>query len=48
MKIDKEFADLIPPLTEEEYKGLETSILNEGCRDALVVWNDTLVDGHNR
>ncbi len=48
MKIDKEFADLIPPLTEEEYKGLETSILSEGCRDALVVWNDTLIDGHNR
>ena len=48
MKIDKEFADLIPPLTEEEYKGLEQSILAEGCRDALVVWNDTLVDGHNR
>ena len=48
MKIDKEFAGLIPPLTEAEYKGLETSILSEGCRDALVVWNDTLVDGHNR
>lgn len=48
MKIDREFADLIPPLTEEEYKGLETSILSEGCRDALVVWNDTLIDGHNR
>ena len=48
MKIDKEFADLIPPLTEEEYKGLEQSILAEGCRDALVVWNNTLVDGHNR
>ena len=48
MKIDKEFAGLIPPLTEEEYKGLERSILSEGCRDALVVWNDTLIDGHNR
>ena len=48
MKIDREFADLIPPLTEEEYKGLEQSILAEGCRDALVIWNDTLVDGHNR
>ena len=48
MKIDKEFAGLIPPLTEEEYRGLEQSILNEGCRDALVVWNDTLIDGHNR
>lgn len=48
MKIDEEFAELIPPLSEEEYKGLETSILKEGCRDALVVWNDTLIDGHNR
>ena len=46
--IDKEFKELIPPLTPDEYSGLEASILEEGCRDALVVWNDTLVDGHNR
>ena len=31
MNIDKEFAALIPPLTNEEYKGLEESILNEGA-----------------
>ena len=48
MIIDKEFADLIPPLTEEEYRGLEASIVAEGCRDALIAWKDTLVDGHNR
>lgn len=48
MKIDKEFADLIPPLTPEEFNGLEASILAEGCRDSLVVWNGTLIDGHNR
>ena len=35
-------------MTDEEYKGLEASILAEGCRDALVVWGDILVDGHNR
>ena len=46
--IDKEFRDLIPPLTTEEYEGLEKSILAEGCRDALVLWGDVLVDGHNR
>lgn len=46
--IDKEFQSLIPPLTVEEYEGLEKSILAEGCRDALVVWGDILVDGHNR
>ena len=40
--------DLIPSLTPEEHNGLEKSIKNEGCRDPLVVWNNTLLDGHNR
>lgn len=48
MKIDAEFQSLIPPLTYEEKKMLEESILSEGCRDAVVVWNDTIIDGHNR
>ena len=48
MKIDAEFKSLIPPLTFEEKKMLEESILNEGCRDAIVLWGDTIVDGHNR
>lgn len=46
--IDNEFRSLIPPLTPEEYNGLEESILAEGCRDALVLWGETLIDGHNR
>ena len=46
--IDNEFRSLIPPLTPEEYDGLAASILADGCRDALVLWGDTLVDGHNR
>lgn len=48
IKIDSEFKTLIPPLTDDEYRGLEESILAEGCRDALVLWGDTLIDGHNR
>ena len=48
IKIDEEFRSLIPPLTAEEYKGLEESIVREGCRDPLVLWGDTLIDGHNR
>ena len=48
LKIDEEFKTLIPPLATEEYKGLEESIVNEGCRDPLVVWDDTILDGHNR
>jgi len=46
--IDKEFKELIPPLTEEERKQLEQSLLKEGCRDAIVVWNGIIIDGHNR
>ena len=46
--IDPEFKKLIPPLIEEDYKRLEESLLKEGCRDALILWGDTLIDGHNR
>lgn len=46
--INEEFKNLIPPLTDEEYKGLEENIVKEGCRDALVLWGNTLIDGHNR
>ena len=38
----------IDPLTADEYEALERSILTEGCRDALVLWGQVLVDGHNR
>ena len=48
IKVDKEFRDLIPPIGNEEVQLLEKSLLNEGCRDPLVVWEGILVDGHNR
>ena len=48
LRIDPEFAALIPPLIPEEFAQLEQSILSEGCRDALVVWGNIIVDGHNR
>lgn len=46
--VNEELKAYIDPLTPEEYESLERSILAEGCRDALVLWNDLLVDGHNR
>lgn len=46
--IDPELSALIPPLTGDEYTLLEESILAEGCRDALIVWQGILIDGHNR
>lgn len=48
IQIDSEFKNLIPPLSSEERQGLESSLLKEGCRDALVLWGEILVDGHNR
>ena len=46
--INEDLRAYIDPLTEEEYAALERSLLAEGCRDALVLWGDLLVDGHNR
>jgi hypothetical protein len=46
--VNEELKAYIDPLTPEEYEALERSILAEGCRDALVLWGDVLVDGHNR
>lgn len=46
--VDEVFAGLIPPLTQEEYTGLEQSILSEGCREAIITWNNIIIDGHNR
>jgi hypothetical protein len=48
LKIDSEFKNLIPPLTSEEYQQLEKSVKDEGCRDCLIIWDGTIVDGHNR
>ena len=44
----EELKAYIEPLTPDEHDALERSLLAEGCRDALVLWGDILVDGHNR
>ena len=44
----EELKAYIDPLTDDEHEALERSLLAEGCRDALVLWGDILVDGHNR
>lgn len=49
LQIDPEFESKIPPLTDEEYRQLEDNIVFEGVvLMPLIVWNDTIVDGHNR
>ena len=50
VKINREFASLIPPLSSDERELLRDSLAVEGLRDSLVVWEEKhlLLDGHNR
>ena len=47
--IDPEFRDKIPPLSAEEFAKLEENILADGeVLEPLVLWGDTIIDGHHR
>lgn len=46
--LDDEFEHLIPPLSSEENQMLEESLLQNGCRDPLSIWDGTILDGYNR
>ncbi|MGE5417443.1 MAG: hypothetical protein ACM3UZ_11970 [Acidobacteriota bacterium] len=48
LKIDTGFKRLIAPLDAEELKQLEQNIIRDGCREPICVWNNTILDGHNR
>lgn len=48
LKIDPELRDLLPPLTEKDFSGLEELILEEGCLTPIALWNGYIADGHHR
>lgn len=48
LKIDTGFKRLIPPLSLKELERLEQNIVRDGCREPICVWNNTILDGHNR
>lgn len=49
LKIDPEFQSKIPPLSEAEFSQLEENIIEAGkVYEPIVIWNGTIVDGHNR
>lgn len=49
IRVDHEFEKQIPPLTDEEFRNLEEGILAAGeIYSPIIVWNGTIVDGHNR
>jgi hypothetical protein len=48
ISINDELRTYVDPLTPAEHEALERSLLTEGCREALILWQDVLIDGHNR
>jgi len=48
VEIKKEFKELIPTLTPEEFKQLEDNCIAEGIREKILTWNGYIIDGHNR
>ena len=49
LTIDPEFRDKIPPLSDDEFSKLEENIVSDGeVREPLVVWHNTIIDGHHR
>ena len=48
LKINTELQSMIPPLSEDEFEILQGSIVEEGCREPLIIWDGTIIDGHNR
>ena len=50
LKIDPELRDLLPSLTDEEYKQLEKNIVENGFDKnfPIMEWHGFIVDGHNR
>lgn len=48
IRISEQFKKEIPPLSRDEYAQLEENCLSEGIRDAIITWDDYIIDGHNR
>lgn len=48
IKIDEELRNLLPPLSMDEYQGLESDIKKRGVLDPIILWNGMIADGHNR
>lgn len=48
LKIDNDFKNLLPQLTDNEYEGLQNDILEHGILSPIILWGETIVDGHNR
>lgn len=48
-KVDRDFQNLIPPLTTDEFSQLEANCIADGkINDPIILWDGMVLDGHNR
>ena len=47
-QINQEIKNRLWKLNDTEYSNLEQSIIKDGCRESIILWNNTIIDGHNR
>ena len=47
-KMNTRFKFATIPLSANELESLTKSIQSEGCREAITLWEDSVIDGHNR
>ena len=48
IQVKDEFKKLIPALSIDEHTQLTLNICKEGIREPLIIWNNYIIDGHNR
>ena len=48
LTIDSEFDNIVPSISPDELKILEEQVLKYGLICPIVIWNNVIVDGHNR
>jgi N6-adenosine-specific RNA methylase IME4 len=48
IRINEKFKSLIPALSSDEFMQLEANCIREGIRDAIIIWQGVIIDGHNR
>lgn len=50
LRVVAEFRDLLPPTSKDCDDRLEAELLDEGCKDSIVIWKGKriIVDGHRR
>lgn len=48
LKKNSEIQLLIQSIPEDEYSALEKNIFNNGCLEPIIIWENTIIDGHKR